>query len=215
MDAKETLSKLAGNEAVKELLGADGLTGLTALVATAADSEKKFKDSEAKAARILSEKKEVQDKFVTLEGEIASLKESGLSDADKVKAENQKVLTRAETAEAALVTMKADFSKSQRTVAMDKIAGGVKFIDAITPEAGRTLLNSHLAGLEDLADESAVTTAIDAFKESNKGVIAADSQGSGAGTPQPVDGGGGGGGDPMKQSATEREASMKSSGLLD
>jgi len=217
MDATETLAKLAGNEAVKELVGEEGLAALTGVIATAGELDKKFKDAEAKAGRILAEKKETQDKLTALETEVEALKESGLSDADKVKAETAKVIARAEKAEKDNADLITKFAASQRTVAMDKIAGSVKFIDALSPEAGRTLLNSHMAGIEDLTDQDAVTVAVDAFKESNKTLIAADSQAQGAGTPPPEGGAGGGGAggiDPTKQSPAEREKYLQEQGIL-
>jgi Skp family chaperone for outer membrane proteins len=207
--SKELIAKLTANEAAKAALGDDGLKALTDTLANSEALAKKFADAEAKAGRILSEKKEAQEKLSAMEAEIETLKKAGMTDADKTKSELDKYIKRAEKAEKDLVATQTEFAKAKRTVTLDKVASMVKFIDAVNPEAGRTLLEASLAAVPDLSDAEAVAAALVAFKESHKTLIAADSQASGGGTGRPSGGGGTGQTDPTKMSADERAAELK------
>jgi len=216
MTNEELIAKLTDSE-VGKALGADVLGALTSTLTKAGDIEKKLKDAEAKAGRILSEKKEALDKLATIEADVETLKTSGLSEAEKIKAEYTKVLKRAEKAEADFNAVQAEYGKAKRTVALDKIANTVKFIPAVTPDAGRILLESSLAAVANLDDVEAVATVLNSFKEGYKSLIAADSQAAGGGTGRP--GGGSGtqtqpGAKYEKMSPAEREKDMKTRGII-
>lgn len=215
MTQEELIAKLTDSEAAKAL-GADVLGAITSTLAKAGEIEKKLKDAEAKAGRILSEKKEALDKLAAIEADVETLKTSGLSEAEKIKAEYTKVLKRAEKAEADFNAVQAEYGKAKRTVAIDKIASQVKFIPAVTPDAGRILLESSLAAVQSLDDQEAVAAALNTFKEGYKTLIAADSQAAGAGTGRP--GGGSGtqtpGADVEKMSPAEREKDLKAKGII-
>lgn len=216
MNVDEIISKLTGTEAAKTALGEDVLAAITSTLTKAGDFEKKLKDAEAKAGRILSEKKEAQEKLSALEADVENLKKSGMSDADRIKAEYEKALKRAEKAEKDFAQVQADFGKAKRTVALDRLTSQVKFIDAVNPEAGRILLESSLAAIANLEDQEAVTAALSAFKESHKTLIAADSQATGAGTGRPGGSAQGSGNGPAidKMTAEERAADLKKIGIL-
>jgi len=215
MTNEELLAKLTDSE-VGKALGADVLGAITSTLAKAGETEKKLKDAEAKAGRILSEKKEALDKLAAIEADVETLKTSGLSEAEKIKAEYTKVLKRAETAEANFNAVQAEYGKAKRTVALDKIANTVKFIPAVTPDAGRILLDSSLAAVQNLDDVEAVASALKAFNEGYKTLIAADSQAAGGGTGRP--GGGSApqtpGADVEKMSPAEREKDLKARGII-
>lgn len=216
MKVDELLAKIEGNATAKEALGADVLKELSGLGSIVSDFEKKLKDAEAKAGRILSEKKEALEKLNALESDVETLKKSGMSEADKIKSEYDKALKRAEKAEKDLAGLNAEFAKAKRTVALDKIANQVKFIDAVTPEAGRILLESALANVQALDDADAVNAALTAFKDGYKTLIAAENQGTGAGTGRPGAGGAGqaAGKTPDKMTAEERAADLKKRGIV-
>jgi len=207
MDAKQALEKLASAEAVKELIGAEGLKALSAMVGSVEALETKANDAEAKAGRILDEKKSAQEKATTLEGELKALKESGMSEAEKSTQANKDILARLEAAEATNKSLLAETAKATRTSSMDKIAGGLKFIDQLAPGAGRTLIESALSGVEDLSNEADVKAAMDGFRESNKAIIAAESQARGGGSERPDDDGKGGKSDEI--STEEREKQLQ------
>lgn len=199
------LSDILGKAEVAAALGADGVAALQAIFD---ETEKGVKEERAKAGRILAEKKELQDKLAALEADIETVKAKGLPEAEKAQAELTKANKRAEAAEAKLAQTTADFAKAKRTVALDKIAQGVKYIDVVTPQAGRTLLEQALAGVENMEDETTVAAALAAFKENNKTLIASESQGTGGGTGRPGAGASGGGvpNDPTKQTVEQRRA---------
>jgi len=215
MTHEELIAKLTGSDAAKAL-GEDVLGAITSTLTKAGEVEKKLKDAEAKAGRILSEKKEALDKLTTLEADVETLKTSGLSEAEKIKAEYSKVLKRAEAAEANFAAVNAEFGKAKRTVALDRIAAQVKFIPAVTPDAGRILLESSLAAVANLDDQESVATVLNSFKEGYKSLIAADSQAAGGGTGRP--GGGAGsqapGVDIEKMTPAEREKDLKTKGII-
>ncbi len=199
-----TLQELLAQEAVKTALGAEGL----ALISGLAEADKKAKEEASKAGRILAEKKALQEKLEAVEADLETAKSSGKPEAEKTQAELVKAQKRAEKAEADLAKTNADFAKARRTVALDRIAQGVKYIDVVTPQAGRTLLEQALAGVENMEDETAVAAALTAFKENNKTLIASESQGTGGGTGRPGAGASGGGvpNDPTKQTVEQRRA---------
>jgi len=214
MEIKDIVAKL-GDEKAKELLGEDGVKAAISMLSTSSDYEKKLKDSDGKAGRILAEKKELQDKLAAFESEVENLKKSGMSEADKMKSEYEKTIKRAEKAEKEHAALMAEYSKSKRTIAIDKIASTVKFIDAVTPEAGRILLESGLASVQSLDDADALTAALTTFKESYKTLIAADNQASGGGTRQPAGKAGTSGGKlPSQMTIEERHAELKKRGMV-
>jgi hypothetical protein len=209
MDLKEVLAKLATIPGVKEAIGDEGLTVLTSAGADPVAS-KKLQDAEAKAGRILAEKKEAQERAAALEAEIETLKTGSMTESDKMKTIAEKETKRAAKAEADLSALQAEFGKAKRTVALDKLAASVKFIDAVNPEAGRILLEASLAQVSDLSNADEVTAALGTFKESHKALIAADSQASGGGTGRPNGAGASGAvPSPDKMTDKEREKDLK------
>ncbi len=211
MNANEVIAKLSGVAGVKEALGDDGISALTAMLASVGDIEKKLQASEAKAARILQEAKEAKEAKAALEEDNEKLKNSSMSEAEKIKADAEKAMKRAEKAEKDLAALNAEYGKAKRAVALDKVASQVKFIDAIDANTGRILLEAGLASLQSLDDAEAVAAALVAFKEGHKTLIAADSQATGAGTGRPgASGGAIGQGKPVdKMSAEERAKDMR------
>ena len=211
MDAAAAIKAIGESEDAKKLIGADGLSALSKLVGDVDSLTARAKEADDKAGRILKEKKDVQEKLTELTSEVEALKASGLSDAEKLQQAHDKLSGELQAERDKNSALQLKFDQSQRTVAMDKLAGGVKFVDSLGSTAGRILFGSAMAEV-DLSDETAVNAAVTAFKENNKGIIAADSQGAGAGTKPSESSAGGGGDEPA--STEDREEALQKAGVI-
>lgn len=213
MDAKDALKILNENEAVKAALGAEGISVLAELSSTVESLSEKLKESDAAKGRILAEKKTEQEKRSAIEAEFATLKESGLSDAEKISKAAEREKARADNLEAEFKALQSQHAQDRRTIAMDKVASGIRFIDTLPPQAGRILIESHLAGIEDMSDANTVGAALEAFKATHKGILAADPQGSGAGS-RGAGSEGAGTGAGLHASPSERQEQLKKMGAI-
>ena len=91
MALKDTIEKLKGMDGVNEAEIAE-LTALMDVPKKDEKSEKELKEAKAAQARILEEKKKLQEKIAEQESAMEELKNGGLSESDKTQKEMEKLL---------------------------------------------------------------------------------------------------------------------------
>lgn len=189
MSMEEFMKKVVSIEGIdpKDI---EELKGIIEKKGNGSESDKAIKEAKATAARILEEKKKLQEKVAEHEAELEALKTGGLSEMEKVTKELERMLKSKEKLEAELNETKAKSVQTERNYMLEKISGKVKFLDTI-PEALRSYaINSAFKDVQDLSQEDAVEKTLSAFKDSNKGILASDVdvRGSGSNGQQPISG---------------------------
>lgn len=168
-------SKLESNE-LEELKG-----GLST-----EDKDKALREQKAATARILDEKKKLQEKATELEEQMEAVKTGGLSEVEKSKKELEKYIKAKEKLEAELNDMKAKSLQQERGYRLDKIGSRIKFLDTIPEDLRSYAISKAFAECQDLSQESEVEKILGKFKESNKGILASDVDVRGSGSTSSV-----------------------------
>lgn len=209
MKIKELLAKVAKGEA---------LTPEETAFLAAYDPDQ-ASNGAAAAARKAAEKERdtLRAQLVELEGKLDEAGNAGKTEVEQLKATVLKLTKAVETATATAAKTEAEKKALVRGTKLDRIVGGLKFVDGLDASLPRLALEHALAGLkdEDLDNDDAVKPIIEGFTAKNKAILL-DQSGGGAGTP--AKGGAvsraGGSSDPSKMTADERAADLKKSGIL-
>lgn len=215
MDILGLIKKVLEVAGLKEAIGEEAVTFLeefkpddgTELEAV----KEQLKESEAKAGRLLDQKKEAVSKADVAEAELEELKSSGLSDGEKLQKELDKEKAAREKAEADLKERDAKLSKTMRSHDLGRIASGVKFLDTVPEDMRAFAIEKAFAEIEDddLSNAEKVKVVLDKFQEDHKGLIQAVDPASGSGGKGGSGGQGGAGSggkkDPSEQSVEERQ----------
>lgn len=208
MNIKELLAKVARGEALTD-------EEKTALAAYDPD---KAANGAAAAARKAAEKERdtLKAQLEELQTKLDEAGNAGKSEVEQLKAQVAKLTKAVETAQQAATKAESDRKALLRGTKLDRIVGGLKFVDGLDATLPRLALERALADLkdEDLDNETLVQPIVAGFAEKNKAILL-DQSGGGAGTP-PKDRAGGapGSSDPMKMSAAERASDLKKRGIL-
>jgi hypothetical protein len=209
MTIKELLAKVAKGEALTDEEKAE-LAGY---------DPDKASNGAAAAARKAAEKERdaLKAQLSELEAKLGDAENAGKSEVDQLKAQVAKLSKAVETATAAAAKAEGDRKALLRGTKLDRIVGGLKFVDGLDANLPRLALEKALADLkdEDLDNEEAVKPILSGFAERNKAILL-DQSGGGAGTPAKDRAGGGGGGssDPSKMTADQRAADLKNRGII-
>lgn len=176
---------MAISDILKKLEGIDGIEAgdieeLKSL--SKPPDDKAVRDAKATAARILEEKKKLQERAAELEAELEATKTGGLSEVEKA----QKELAKAQKAQEALLAelnqTKAESAKAARAYKLEKIGSKISFIDSIPSDMRNYAITSAFNDVEDLDDEGAVESVLSAFRETHKGVLASETAARGSGS---------------------------------
>lgn len=208
MNIKELLAKALKGEALTDEEKA----------ALAAFDPDKAANGAAAAARKAAEKERdtLKAQLDELQAKLDEAGNAGKSEVEQLKAQVAKLTKAVETAQAAATKAESDRKALLRGTKLDRIVGGLKFVDGIDVSLPRLALERALADLkdEDLENADLVQPIVSGFMEKNKAILL-DQSGGGAGTP-PKDRAGvaPGSSDPMKMTATERLTDLKKRGIL-
>lgn len=203
MNIKELLAKALRGEALTDEEKA----------ALAAFDPDKAVNGAAAAARKAAEKERdtLKAQLDELQAKLDEAGNAGKSEVEQLKAQVAKLTKAVETAQAAATKAESDRKALLRGTKLDRIVGGLKFVDGIDVSLPRLALERALADLkdEDLDNADLVQPIVSGFMEKNKAILL-DQSGGGAGTP-PKDraGAGGGSSDPAKMSDAERVKKLR------
>lgn len=169
---------------LKRLEGLEGIeaSDLEELKSLSKPDDKAVRDAKATAARILEEKKKLQEKTAELEAELEATKTGGLSEVEKA----QKELAKAQKAQEALLAelnqTKVESAKAARAYKLEKIGSKISFIDSIPADMRGYAITSAFQEVEDLDDEGVVESVLSSFRETHKGVLASETTARGSGS---------------------------------
>jgi hypothetical protein len=203
MTIKELLAKVAKGEALTdeeraELAGFDPDRASNGAAAAARKAAEKERDA-------------LKAQLDELQAKLDEAGNAGKSEVEQLKAQVAKLTKAVETAQAAATKAEADRKALLRGTKLDRIVGGLKFVDGLDASLPRLALERALSEVkdEDLENDEVVQPIVSGFAEKNKAILL-DQSGGGAGTP-PKDraGSGTGSSDPMKMTAEQREADLK------
>lgn len=209
MDIKTILAKVRKGEALTD-------EEKTALEAYDPD---KVADSKAAAARKDAEKQRdtLKAQLEELQAKLDEAGNAGKSEVDKLKNQVEKLTKDIETHKAAVTKAEAEKRALVRGTKLDRILGGMKFVDGLDVTLPRLALEKALADVkdDDLDTEDTVKPILEAFRMKNKALLLDDSGGGGGTTPKGGAGSGNtGSGDPMKMTPAEREKDLKKRGII-
>lgn len=176
---KDVLKKIAALDSVKSTLSKEEIAEIDSFEDSRPDSnsdwERKVKAESAKAARILDEKKQVQEKFNELSKQLDEIKSADLSDTEKLQEQISKAVEQNQQLEKELDETKSQYQKQVRNYKIEKISKKIRFLDTVPEDMQKMSIEAAFSGVEDLDDEHAVNDAIKKFVDSHKGVIESDS----------------------------------------
>lgn len=209
MNIKEILAKLLKGEA---------LTDAEKAFMAEYDPDKTA-DSKAAAARKAAEKERdtLRQKLIDLESQLEDAGNAGKTEVEQLKIQVAKMAKAVETATAAAAKAEGEKKALVRGTKLDRIMGGLKFVDGLDASLPRLALERAMAELkdEDLDNEDTIKPIVDGFRSKNKAILL-DESGGGAGTPA-KDGvkSASSGGKPIdKMTPDERRADMKKQGII-
>jgi hypothetical protein len=203
MTIKELLAKVAKGEALTDEEKAE-LSGF---------DPDRASNGAAAAARKAAEKERdtLKTQLDELQAKLDEAGNAGKSEAEQLKAKVATLTKAVETAQAAATKAESDRKALLRGTKLDRIVGGLKFVDGLDASLPRLALERVLADLkdEDLDNETLVQPIVAGFAEKNKAILL-DQSGGGAGTP-PKDraGSGAGSSDPAKMSDDQRAKKLR------
>lgn len=215
MDIKQILAKAAKGETLTD----------EEKSALAAFDPDRVADSKAAAARKTAEQKlkEKEDALKALQTEIEAIREeadhkanANKPELDKLTAQLAKVQKQLDDQKKAFETVAAEKRALVRGTKLDRIMGGLKFVDGLDASLPRLALEKALADLkdEDLDTDDLVKPIVEGFTSKNKAILL-DASGGGAGTPAKGGAGASTGGKPIdKMTPEERRADMKKQGII-
>lgn len=178
----EEQAKAKATEMLKAAGGAN-----TDLQAEVMQLRQQLQAEQGKAAGILAEKKKAQERLTAVESEIARLKQSGMSDTEKLQADLKAAQDALLDREDKIKKLQADATNAERRHQVDAIAASYQFKKDLPEGAGRLFVERAFDKV-DLNDENAVKATRILFQEQHKGVLVAETPSGGA---TPASGGNG------------------------
>jgi len=176
---------MAIKDILKKLEGVDGIEASDIEELKALDKpsdDKSLKDAKATAARILEEKKKLQEKAAELEAELEAVKSGGLSEVEKAQKELEKFKKASEKTEAELAQVKAELAGKSRAFKLEKIGSKLSFVDTVPSDMREYAISNAFKDIEDLDDEATVEKVLGDFRETHKGVLASETAARGSGS---------------------------------
>lgn len=176
---------MAIKDILKKLEGVDGIEASDIEELKALDKpsdEKSLKDAKATAARILEEKKKLQEKAAELEAELEAVKSGGLSEVEKAQKELDKFKKASEKTEAELAQVKAELAGKSRAYKLERIGSKLSFVDTVPSDMREYAVSNAFKDIEDLDDEAAIEKVLGDFRETHKGVLASETAARGSGS---------------------------------
>lgn len=204
MNIKELLAKVTKGETLT--------TEETAFLA-AYDPDKASNGAAAAARKKAEQERDaLKIQLGELESKLDEAGNAGKSEVEQLKAQVAKLTKAVETATATAAKTEAEKKALVRGTKLDRIVGGLKFVNGLDASLPRMALEHALAGLKDeeLDNEEAIKPILEGFTAKNKAILL-DTSGGGAGTPAKGGAGSGSGGpsDPAKMSDIERATQLR------
>ena len=137
---------------------------------------RKEKEANAKAARILEEKKRIKAENEVLLEKLEKLESTGLSDVEKLQKDLEKSNKSREKMESELKQMQENHASTLRSQKLGEIQSKVRFLDTIPNDMIKMSIESAFKKVEDLSDESAIAETLKSYMETHKGIIAAENK---------------------------------------
>jgi len=137
------------------------------------DMSKKIKESEAKAKRILDEKKKIAEKYDELAAKLDEITSADLTESEKLSKALEKEQASRAKLEEELNGIKSEYSKTTRNYQLNELQGKIKFLDSIPNDMRKVSLQNAFADV-DLADEDAVKSTFESYVKEHQSVIASD-----------------------------------------
>ena len=212
MSIKDILAKVLASEGIADAIGEEGVKLLTEFDDTASEGAlakalEGLKGAEGKAAGILEEKKKAQEKLAEATKTIEEMKNSGLSDGEKLTLELETAQKAVQEATEKIEQLTGELGTTKRDHELDRLGATVKWMDEVPQDMRRSAIETAFKDVEDLADESKTKEVMDKLNEDCKGLIQADTVPNGlGGKGTPKDKGGPKEKDPSKQTTEERAA---------
>ena len=179
MAIKDILKKLEGVDGIE----ASDIEELKVLDKPSDEkNDKSLKDAKATAARILEEKKKLQEKAAELEAELEAVKSGGLSEVEKAQKELDKFKKASEKTEAELAQVKAELAGKSRAYKLERIGSKLSFVDTVPSDMREYAVSNAFKDIEDLDDEAAIEKVLGDFRETHKGVLASETAARGSGS---------------------------------
>ena len=176
---------MAIKDILKKLEGVDGIEASDIEELKALDKpsdDKSLKDAKATSARILEEKKKLQEKAAELEAELEAVKSGGLSEVEKAQKELEKFKKASEKSEAELAQVKVELASKSRAYQLEKIGSKIAFVDTVPSDMREYAISNAFKDVEDLDDEATVDKVLGDFRETHKGVLASETAARGSGS---------------------------------
>lgn len=176
---------MAIKDILKKLEGVDGIEASDIEELKVLDKpsdDKSLKDAKATAARILEEKKKLQEKAAELEAELEAVKSGGLSEVEKAQKELDKFKKASEKTEAELAQVKAELAGKSRAYKLERIGSKLSFVDTVPSDMREYAVSNAFKDIEDLDDEAAIEKVLGDFRETHKGVLASETAARGSGS---------------------------------
>jgi len=176
---------MAIKDILKKLEGVDGIEASDIEELKALDKpsdDKSLKDAKATSARILEEKKKLQEKAAELEAELEAVKSGGLSEVEKAQKELEKFKKVSEKTEAELAQVKAELAGKSRAYKLERIGSKIAFVDTVPSDMREYAISNAFKDIEDLDDEATVDKVLGDFRETHKGVLASETAARGSGS---------------------------------
>jgi len=174
MAIQDIVGKLAKMDGVDKILSAEELAELGKVTEATGNSdwERKAKEADAKAARILAEKKTAQQKLEELSAKLEEIQNSGLNSTQKLELDLKKAMDSITKKETELNEIKASYKNTTRNYHLEKIQNKIGFLDAIPDDLKKLSIEAAFRDVEDLSDEESVSNVLKAYNEKNKGILA-------------------------------------------
>ena len=175
------VSELLNNDAVKEALGADGVTAINALLSSATETASKLKEAEGKIGGITEQKKKAQSQLTELSERMEALETAKLSKAEQIEREKTKTAELLAQRETELKEMRETMATKDRSVKLANIAGDLHFLKDV-PSSTQSLLLENAFKDVDLNSPDMVNAVLTQFKDGHKPFLQAENAASGTGT---------------------------------
>lgn len=172
-------------EKIKDKVDPEDINAIKSTITGLSAIQNNVKESDAKAGRILSEKKELQQKYQELLQKVEETENSGKSNEDKLKSELEKTLKKLTQKEEEINGANQKFIELQKNYLMKSIAEEIKMIDIVKPELKNIMVNDHFGkfNIDELNDEDKRKQEMDNFLKRYTDLIATEKPISGGGIP--------------------------------
>ncbi len=180
MDKQKAIEELktlgASDDVIKAIVGGDDADTDSRIAAL----EAKLEATEGKASGILSDKKKAQQRAEELQARLEELETKDLGEVEKMKLENQRLMSKLEAIEQAKTELEQTYNTEKRDYSLNKIGGQLKWLDSVPENLRKMTLQSEFADLQDLGDDTLVSQRVKSIAEKYSGLLASDAP-SGAG----------------------------------